>query len=267
MKPPRVLVIAGSDSGGGAGIQADIKTITMLGGFAMTAITAITAQNTLGVQAIYPLPPEAVTKQIQSVMEDIGADMIKIGMLGNAVIIKAVAEAIEKYAAKVRVVLDPVIQAKGGASLLQDDALDALKQHLLPLAMLVTPNIPEAEMLAGRHIATVDDMKTAAMEIATKTKSSVLVKGGHLENAMLSNILYAQGSCETFTTKRIDSVHTHGTGCTLASAIAVLLAKGFSLIQAVTQAQTYVHGAILHAPAYGRGHGPMNHGWVIPAQL
>ena len=263
MKPPRVLVIAGSDSGGGAGIQADIKTITMLGGFAMTAVTAITAQNTLGVQAIHPVPTDMITQQIRSVMEDIGADMIKIGMLGTAEIMRTVAEALRAYAAGVPVILDPVMQAKGGAALLSPDAVNMLMDTMLPLATLVTPNIPEAESMSNLPVQSIADMEAAAAVIAKHTPGAVLVKGGHLESKELANVLYHAGTIEIFRFARLDSPHTHGTGCTLASAIAVLLAKGLSLSQAILQAESYVHGAILHAPSYGGGHGPMHHGWTI----
>ncbi len=266
MKPPRVLIIAGSDSGGGAGIQADIKTVTMLGGFAMTAITAITAQNTLGVQAIHPVPPDIIRTQIRSVMEDLGADIIKIGMLGTAESMAAVVETLGRYAPTVPIILDPVMQAKGGAALLSPDAHTMLVNTLLPLASVLTPNIPEAEILSTLSITCISDMEAAAAALARLTDGAVLVKGGHLAGDELANVLHHQGKTDIFRSRRIESCHTHGTGCTLASALAVLLAEGLTLPEALPEAQSYVHQAILHAPGYGSGHGPMDHGWPLSSK-
>jgi hydroxymethylpyrimidine/phosphomethylpyrimidine kinase len=263
MKPPRVLIIAGSDSGGGAGIQADIKTVTMLGGFAMTAITAITAQNTLGVHAIHPVPLDMITAQIRVIMDDIGADIIKIGMLGTAAITRTVTEALTAYAPDIPVILDPVMQAKGGAALLEEGGLDAL-WRLLPRALLITPNIPEAEALSGITITSVTEMEVAARQLAGRAHAAVLIKGGHMHGEDLVNLLCDGGRVSVTTTSRIDSVHTHGTGCTLASAIAVSLAQGMALQEAIPRAEAYVRGAILHAPAYGSGHGAMHHGFTLP---
>jgi hydroxymethylpyrimidine/phosphomethylpyrimidine kinase len=264
MKPPRILIIAGSDSGGGAGLQADIKTVTVLGGFAMTAVTAITVQNTLGVHGVHPVPLNIIHDQIACVLQDIGADIIKIGMLGNAAITHTVVDALAAPIARdIPMVLDPVMQAKGGAALLTDDAVQALVERLLPRAALVTPNIPEAETLSGMSITTVTQMQEAAQRIAAYGVPAVLVKGGHLSEAALHNVLYADGKMQVFTHERIASRHTHGTGCTLASALAVSLAQGMTLQESVARAEAYVRGAILHAPEYGAGHGAMHHGWCV----
>jgi hydroxymethylpyrimidine/phosphomethylpyrimidine kinase len=265
IKPPRVLVIAGSDSGGGAGIQADIKTITALGGFAMTAVTAITAQNTLGVFGIHPIPTDMIRRQIACVMEDIGADIIKIGMLGTAEITHAVADALKDYAEAIPVVLDPVMQAKGGAALLPLDALDAMKTRLLPCSALLTPNLPEAMALTGKSIFHVQQMQEAGELLLQYGVQAVLIKGGHLESEKIYNVLVRnEYPAHIFTSNRIHSRHTHGTGCTLASAIATFIARGFTMTESIEAAESYVHGAILHAPAYGEGHGAMHHGWNIP---
>jgi hydroxymethylpyrimidine/phosphomethylpyrimidine kinase len=263
MKPPRILVIAGSDSGGGAGIQADIKTITMLGGFAMTAITAITAQNTQGVFGIHPVPLPMIRQQMECVLDDIGADIIKIGMLGTADITHTVADVLDAYPS-IPIVLDPVMQAKGGAALLEAEALHALITRLIPKAALVTPNIPEAVALAGMEIATIGDMTIAARHILQQGARAVLIKGGHLESGeIIHNVLCTEHGVEPFDTPRINSPHTHGTGCTLASAIATYLALGVALSDAIRHANAYVHGAILNAPGYGTGHGPMHHRWHL----
>ena len=256
----RVLIIAGSDSGGGAGIQADIKTVTALGGFAMTAVTALTAQNTLGVHAIHDVPPDFIAQQMRVVLEDIGADAIKIGMLGNAAAIEAVADALSAYAPEIPIILDPVMVAKGGAALLEDDASGALISRLLPMATLLTPNIPEAEVLAARSIADIDDMEAAGRALIDAGAKAVLMKGGHMEGDVLTDLLIEGGRIEIYSSPRQETAHTHGTGCTLASACAVGVAQGLELPQAVARARDYVQEAIRTAPGYGSGHGPLNHG-------
>ncbi|MBT6095779.1 MAG: bifunctional hydroxymethylpyrimidine kinase/phosphomethylpyrimidine kinase [Rhodospirillaceae bacterium] len=259
----RVLIIAGSDSGGGAGIQADIKTVTALGGFAMTAVTALTAQNTLGVHAIHDVPPDFIAQQMRVVLEDIGADAIKIGMLGNAAAIEAVADALSAYAPEIPIILDPVMVAKGGAALLEDDASGALISRLLPMATLLTPNIPEAEVLAARSIADIDDMEAAGRALIDAGAKAVLMKGGHMEGDVLTDLLIEGGRIEIYSSPRQETAHTHGTGCTLASACAVGVAQGLELPQAVARARDYVQEAIRTAPGYGSGHGPLNHGHTI----
>lgn len=255
---PRVLSVAGSDSGGGAGIQADIKTITMLGGFAMTAVTALTAQNTLGVEDVFPVDPRFVIAQMRAVLSDIGADAIKTGMLGSYPVIEAVAKTCESLAAGIPVIVDPVMVAKGGASLLDKGAVDALILRLLPLASLVTPNVPEAEVLTGLKIRSIADMERAADAILGLGPSAVLMKGGHLEGDTVVDILRtADGAEHRFEGPRIASRSTHGTGCTLASAIAAGVAEGLTLQGAVARARDYVVKAIQQAPGLGRGHGPL----------
>ncbi|MDH5772854.1 MAG: bifunctional hydroxymethylpyrimidine kinase/phosphomethylpyrimidine kinase [Rhodospirillaceae bacterium] len=259
----RVLVIAGSDSGGGAGIQADIKTVTALSGFATTAITALTAQNTQGVHGIFEVPVDFIIKQMSVVLSDIGADCIKIGMLHRADIIEAVAETLNQMASDIPIVLDPVMVAKGGHSLLEDDAMSALKNSLLPMASVLTPNIPEAEAISGMAIKNVDDMVAAGEAILALGPGAVLVKGGHLPNNKdenLSDVLLKPGSkVEIFSGPRINTTSTHGTGCTTASAIATGLAQGMELSMALRRARAYVLEAIKTAPGFGSGHGPLNH--------
>jgi hydroxymethylpyrimidine/phosphomethylpyrimidine kinase len=255
---PRVLAVAGSDSGGGAGIQADIKTITMLGGYAMTAVTALTAQNTLGVEEVMLVEPRFVAQQMRVVLSDIGADAIKTGMLGSAKVVEAVAGICESLAAGVPLIVDPVMIAKGGASLLDKGAVDALILRLLPLASLVTPNVPEAEVLTGLKIRTHADMARAADAILGLGPSAVLMKGGHLEGDTLVDILRtADGEEHRFEGPRIASRSTHGTGCTLASAIAAGVAEGLTLQGAVRRARDYVVRGIQQAPGLGHGHGPL----------
>lgn len=261
--PPRILIIAGSDSGGGAGIQADIKTVTMLGGYAMTAITAITAQNTLGVHGVEIIPASMIAQQIDVVAQDIGIDAIKIGMLGNIETIHTVAECLIRHRLDVPVMLDPVMQAKGGSSLLMEEAEEALATDLLPFATCITPNIPEAERLTGLEIKSLDDMKHAASVIAARCVPSVLVTGGHAQSERIHDVLYDNGEYSVYSASRLDSVHTHGTGCTLASALTTLLARGVALPDAIPQAQHFIHHAIAYAPEYGAGHGPMWHGWAV----
>ena len=235
LRRARVLSIAGSDSGGGAGIQADIKAITALGGYAMTALTALTAQNTLGVQGILPVPPEFVRAQIRSVRDDIGLDAIKTGMLGGAAEIHAVAEevaTIRAGASALPVVVDPVMVAKGGAVLLQADALDSLVRTLLPLATVMTPNLPEAMQLVGRELATLADMKAAARTLRERTGAAVLLKGGHMPGETIVDILLDDSVVTEFPDPRLPGRHTHGTRRTLASALATRLGPGFSLVRA-----------------------------------
>lgn len=251
----RVLIIAGSDSGGGAGIQADIKAVMAMGGYSATAVTAITAQNTIGVHAIMPVPPAMVRRQIAAVLDDIGADAIKIGMLGDAATVAAVADDLESRP-RVPLVLDPVMVAKGGASLLQDDAVLALRQRLLSLAALITPNLPEAEALLGHAV---DAPEAAALELRALGAEAVLLKGGHADGAIVRDVLAHAGGVEIFAMPRLETRHTHGTGCTLASAIAACLAQGLSLSEAVSRARRYVQAAIATAPGFGAGHGPLNH--------
>ena len=259
----RVLIVAGSDSGGGAGIQADIKTVTALGGYAAAAITALTAQDTRTVHAVHAVPADFVAEQMRVVLADIGADCIKTGMIHSAPIIEAVAHAAAGYGEGIPLVVDPVLVAKGGASLLEASAMRALGTTLIGRADLVTPNIPEAERLTGLTIATVDDMARAAERIRELGPKAVLVKGGHLSSDEITDLLSHTGGIERFHAHRIESRHTHGTGCTLASAIATGLAQGMGLVDAVTRARRYLRSAIEAAPGYGAGHGPVNHGVTV----
>lgn len=258
----RVLIIAGSDSSGGAGIQADIKTVTCLGGYAMTAITALTAQNTLGVSGVLPVPPDFVRAQADACLDDIGADAIKTGMLGDSSMIDCVAGIIEK--AGVFTVVDPVMVAKGGHPLLAAQAVEMLKSRLLPLADLLTPNTPEAEALTGLSIADEAGMRAAAEALLDLGAGAVLMKGGHLDTgAEVVDLLVTRAAVHRFAAPRIDTPHTHGTGCTLASACAVLMREGRPLEEAVGLAKDYIGGAILMAPGLGRGHGPLRHNWLL----
>lgn len=262
-KNGRVLVVAGSDSSGGAGIQADIKTITALGGYAATAITALTAQNTTGVASVQPVEPAFVAHQMKVVLEDIGADVLKTGMLHSAPVIEAVAGVYRMMSADMVYVLDPVMIAKGGHSLLDISAVDALKKRLLPLADLVTPNIPEAQVLTNMRIDGPDQMEAVAKKILGFGPGSVLLKGGHLKGSQLYDVLVTSLGSEWFETERIDTRHTHGTGCTLASAIATGLAQGLVLDKAVFRAREYVLKAIRTAPGFGAGHGPLGHSHTV----
>lgn len=260
--PPRVLSIAGSDSSGGAGIQADIKTVTMLGGYAMTAVTAVTAQNSVGVQAIAPIEASLVAQQVASCANDIGVDAIKIGMLHDVGIITAIAESLnsEPALAGVPVVLDPVMIATSGAALIAPDAVAALKAQLFPLALVITPNLPELEFLCGRTLRTTDLMQEGARELAQAHGCHVLAKGGHTEDARILDMLVApDGQTTTYDHARIETRHTHGTGCTLSSAVATLLGHGQPLDHAVRLARQFVLRAIEAAPGYGEGHGPLGH--------
>jgi hydroxymethylpyrimidine/phosphomethylpyrimidine kinase len=255
----RVLIVAGSDSGGGAGIQADIKAVTMLGGYAATAITALTAQNTQAVYDVFPVPPEFIIRQIEVVLDDIGADCIKIGMLGNVPAIEAVADCLQRKAKNIPLVLDPVMVATSGGMLLATGAIEALVAKLFAGAALVTPNVPEAEALSGIRVRSLDDMKRAAGIILDMGPGAVLLKGGHLEGEVLTDILLTSEGVEVFKAPRINTIHTHGTGCTLASGIAVGLAQGMVLREAVMRARSYVLRALESAPGLGYGHGPINH--------
>jgi hydroxymethylpyrimidine/phosphomethylpyrimidine kinase len=257
--PARILIIAGSDSGGGAGIQADIKTVTVLGAYAATAVTALTVQNTLGVSAVHLAPPEIVAGQIKAVLQDIGADAVKLGMLGNGEIAKTVADMLERAAWNIPVVLDPVMIAKGGASLLDADAIGIIKTRLLPVAALTTPNAPEAEHLTGVRVRSEDDLAAAGMALIAMGARAALVKGGHLEDETVADVLVADGKVHIFRDARIPSRSTHGTGCTLASAIAVGIGQGMALYDAVSRARLFVREAIRTAPGLGHGHGPLNH--------
>lgn len=255
----RVLIVAGSDSGGGAGIQADIKTVTMLGGYAATAIAALTVQNTLGVADIHPVPPAFVQAQMRAVLDDIGADAIKTGMLGDAAMVAAVADVIAALPERPAVVVDPVMVAKGGARLLGADAVGALRSRLFPLAALLTPNTPELEALTGRTVATEDDAREAGRMLVGQGVPAVLVKGGHLDGDEVADWLLTATEERRFASQRIATRHTHGTGCTLASAIACGLAKGLPLVEAVRIGRDYVQAAIRAAPGFGQGHGPLGH--------
>ena len=256
------MIVAGSDSGGGAGIQADIKTVSALGGYAATAITALTAQNTLGVHGVVGVEPDFIAQQMTVVLEDIGADSIKTGMLHNSAVIEIVSDTLMSWP-DIPVVVDPVMFAKGGHSLLEKEATAALKDRLLPLAQIVTPNIPEAETLADMTIKSVADMKAACKRIENFGCKAVLLKGGHMDGDRLSDVLYADGVFEIFESERIKSRHTHGTGCTLASTIAAGLAQGRSLSDSVALGHAFVREAILSAPEFGAGHGPLNHGHTL----
>jgi len=259
----RVLIIAGSDSGGGAGIQADIKTVTALGAFAMTAVTALTAQNTRGVSAIHDVPAAFVVDQMRAVLSDIGADSVKTGMLHRADIIEAIADALEAECSRIPIVIDPVMTAKGGHALLEEQAVRALKSRLLPLAGVLTPNIPEAEALTGMKINNHDDARRAIRLLAALGPRAVLLKGGHLAGDMIIDLLLADGELHVFEDPRINTRNTHGTGCTLASAVAAGLAQGKTVKDAVKTARAYVQEAIRTAPGLGGGHGPLNHAHTV----
>jgi len=260
----RVLIVAGSDSGGGAGIQADIKAVTMLDGFAATAITALTAQNTEGVFGILPIAPDFIRQQMSVVLDDIGADAVKTGMLHDTAVIETVAAVLDERD-PIPLVVDPVMVAKGGAKLIEDSAVDALKRLLAARAAVLTPNLPEAEILCGRAIDTVDAMKSAAEMLLGLGCGAVLLKGGHLPGDTLTDVLATADGFRTWQSRRIDTRHTHGTGCTLASAIAAGIAQGLAIEAAVERARTYVMRAILSAPGLGRGHGPLDHAHPLRA--
>ena len=258
----RVLIIAGSDSGGGAGVQADIKTVTALGGYAATAITAITVQNTLGVQDVAKLPANLVTAQAKAVLDDIGADAIKTGMLARRSVVEAVAALLEAHP-DIPAVVDPVMIAKGGQALLTDKALDMLINRLLPRADLLTPNAPEAEALTGVPVNNLDSQRRAAEALLGMGVRAVLLKGGHIRSKSVVDLLMTPAGETLLEGPRFDTPHTHGTGCTLASACATGLAQGLTLQDAVARAWAYTAEAIRRAPGLGQGHGPLDHGWPV----
>ena len=257
----RVLIIAGSDSGGGAGIQADIKTVTALGGYAATAITAVTVQNTLGVTAVHPVPVDFVTAQARAVLSDIGADAMKTGMLGDVAMVEAVAGLLDE--ADAYAVVDPVMIAKGGAALLASEAVAAVRALMIPRATLLTPNAPEAEALTGIAVADLDGQRRAGEALLRLGAAAVLMKGGHVSGASVIDLLMTPDGESQFEGPRIETRHTHGTGCTLASACAAGLAQGMTLQAAVARAWVYVAEAIRRAPGLGQGHGPIDHGWPM----
>jgi len=257
MKTPRVLTIAGSDSGGGAGIQADLKTITVLGGFGMSVVTALTAQNTLGVQGVMEVPAEFIALQFDSVASDIGIDAAKTGMLSSSAIIECVAGKIKEYSVA-KLVVDPVMVAKGGAPLLRAEARSAMVERLAPLAMVITPNIPEAEVLAGMAIGGLDDMKKAAGIIHEMGAKNVIIKGGHLDGDAL-DVLFDGKEFHLMSAERIPTGNTHGTGCTYSAAVALGLAAGRTVREAAEGAKQYITEAIRYSLDMGGGHGPTNH--------
>jgi hydroxymethylpyrimidine/phosphomethylpyrimidine kinase len=257
----RVLIAAGSDSGGGAGIQADIKTVTALGGFAMTAITALTAQNTREVRDVLPVPPAFVRTQLETVLDDLGADAVKTGMLFDAAVIEAVAAVVEARCAGIPLVVDPVMVAESGAHLLATSAVESLRRRLIPLATVITPNLPEAQVLLESPIPDLEAARQAAALLRLRFGVAVLLKGGHLPGEQLTDVLVmADGRELLFTDPRIETTSTHGTGCTLASAIATGLSQGLGLEEAVAQGRRYLQEAIRTASPLGGGHGPVNHG-------
>ena len=265
MKLKTVLTIAGSDSSGGAGIQADLKTMTMNGVYGMSAITALTAQNTTGVRAIQESTPDFLRQQIDAVFEDIYPDAVKIGMVSSGVLIQVIADRLRHYHAS-NIVIDPVMVSSSGYALMQEDAAVILTQELLPLATLVTPNIPEAQVLSGMNINTTEDMVEAALQIGNRYQCAVLLKGGHSINDA-NDLLYADGTLTWFSGQRIDNSNTHGTGCTLSSAIASNLAKGFSLAVSVQRAKDYVSGALAAMLDLGAGSGPMHHAFDLQGKF
>lgn len=262
-KRGRVLVIAGSDSGGGAGIQADIKAIMANGGYAMTAITAITVQDTTGVHGVWPVAIDAVLGQIDVTLADIGADAVKTGMLGEARLVDAVAERLDLRAPGLPRIIDPVMVASSGDRLVDERAISAISSLLVPRAALVTPNVPEAEVLSGRAVETVDGQHRAADRILEKGAKAVLVKGGHIGGSSVFDVLHTEKGEFVFESPRIATTSTHGTGCTLASAIAAHVAQGRDVVDAVQHARDYLFRALETAKGFGHGHGPVNHGWNV----
>lgn len=255
------LTIAGSDSSGGAGIQADIKTMISNGVYAMSAVTALTAQNTTGVTGIMEVSPEFLETQIDAVFTDIFPDAVKIGMVSSGLLIESIAKKLAEYGA-VNIVVDPVMVATSGAKLISDDAVETLKRDLLPMAAVITPNIPEAEVLSGKAIRTKEDMESAAREIGKRYQCAVLCKGGHSVNDA-NDLLYRDGTCSWFYGKRINNPNTHGTGCTLSSAIASNLAKGYNMDKAVEYAKDYISEALAAMLDLGHGSGPLHHGFAL----
>lgn len=257
----RVLILAGSDSGGGAGVQADIKAVTMMGGYAATAITAITVQNTLGVQGVHPLPLELIQAQARAVLDDIGTDAVKTGMLGSVEVVETVATLLD--AADAPAVVDPVMVAKGGAALLPEAAVEAVKRLMIPRATLLTPNAPEAEALTGARVADLDGQRRAGETLLSLGARAVLMKGGHVPGPTVVDLLLTPEGETLLEGERIETRHTHGTGCTLASACAAGLARGLPLTVAVAEAWAYVAEAVRRAPGLGAGHGPLDHAWPV----
>lgn len=262
---PTVMTIAGSDSGAGAGIQADLKTFAAHGVYGTSAITAITAQNTTGVTEVFELPTSLIASQIDAIVTDIGADVVKIGMLSSSDIIRVVAEKIKEHNLT-NVVVDPVMIAKGGDRLLQEEAVDAMRRILLRMAFVITPNAPEAAVLVNRPVENLDDARWAAKELVIMGAKAAVVKGGHLDGPP-TDILYDGNEFRAFTAQRIESTSTHGTGCTFASAIAANLAKGLPLREAVPAAKRYITNAIRNAAAVGHGHGPLNHFYMLKDEV
>jgi hydroxymethylpyrimidine/phosphomethylpyrimidine kinase len=254
---PTAMTIAGSDSGGGAGIQADLKTFAALGVYGTSALTAITAQNTIGVTGVHEIPTDIIAAQIEAIITDIGADAVKTGMLSSSAIVEVVAQELKRHRVEA-LVIDPVMVAKSGDPLLQQEAVEALRAKLVPLAAVVTPNIPEAEVLTGLKITSLDDMRLAAEKIIEMDARGVVVKGGHLAGPA-TDLFYDGSRFQEFTAPRIDTKNTHGTGCTFASAIAAGLARRLSVIDSVAQAKEYVTEAIRRSFPIGQGHGPLNH--------
>ena len=261
----RVLIVAGSDSGGGAGIQADIKSVTALGGFAMTAVTAITVQNTTGVFDVHPIPLKIIRDQISCVLDDLGADAIKTGMLGSVETVETVAEALDSHAKLIVRIVDPVMVAKGGHPLLEEKAVGAVKTLMIPNATLLTPNAPEAERLTDLSVDGINGQRRAAEKLLRMGAKAVLVKGGHIPGKTFTDLLATHKGERFYEAERIDTTSTHGTGCTLASAIAALLAQGVELEDAIERARHYVFEAIKRAPGFGNGHGPLDHAWPVRA--
>jgi len=258
--PPRILTIAGSDSGGGAGIEADLKTFTALGAYGMAAVTSVTAQNTVEVTTVYDLPPNIVAEQIDAVSKDIGVDAAKTGMLSQAGIVEAVADAAARNKIE-KLVVDPVMISKGGSPLLQNSAQTAMKERIMPLAFLATPNIPEAEVLSGLIIGRLEDIREAAKRIAGLGARHVLIKGGHRKGPEATDYWYDGDRFWEFSAPRIPTQNTHGTGCTYSAAIATYLGMGLDIEKAIRQAKEYLNGAIKHSFAFGQGYGPLNHFW------
>lgn len=259
----RVLIVAGTDPSGGAGIHADIKAVTALGGYAMTAITALVAQNTLGVRRVLDVPADFIAEQIELCASDIGVDVVKTGMLHRTEVIEATADALERWCPDAPLVVDPVMVAKSGDPLLEAAAADALKRRIVARAAVITPNIPEAEALTGLSIRSPAEQEAAAEALLAMGPRAALVKGGHAEGPVVRNLLLWSGGRRIFETPRIDTPHTHGTGCTLASALATGLAQGLELADAVDRAIRYTHEAIRTNPGFGKGHGPLNHAHTV----
>ncbi|WP_456271117.1 bifunctional hydroxymethylpyrimidine kinase/phosphomethylpyrimidine kinase [Bacillus sp. AK031] len=264
METVKALTIAGSDSGGGAGIQADLKTFQELKVYGMSAITAVTAQNTLGVQGVYPMSLEAIKEQLGSIAVDLAPQAVKTGMLFNSDVIEVVAKAIGKYQWN-NIIVDPVMIAKGGSPLLQEEAIEALRKKLIPLSTVITPNIPEAEVITGMKIDSFSRRKEAANAMIELGAQSVVIKGGHDESDSADDLFYDGVTFETFSKPRLHTSNTHGTGCTFSAAIAAQLAKGHSLQQAIQVAKSFIHEAIKQDLKIGSGHGPTNH-WAYNSQ-